>query len=447
MTAPLTSRRRYSNVAPAALLNTGINASDTAYALTTGTGFPPTPFPLILDFDGAAEEAVLVTGMSGANVTNCTRGYDGTTAQSHSVGATCVHGMIAKDAEEASQHTSSTGAHGTASPIVGTTDAQTLTNKTISSSKLLATPTDPAVKAQAAGTGAAQLFEAYDAAGTGLLFRVGRAGDLLVSPNDPNRKPIVAKAEAAQVVSLIEAQDNVGSALWVVDAKGRIFHKPSDQTQPAVKHVRPSSSSGVYLQLRDETDSTDQLSVNNAGEITNAARIALRGSGSANPIQFPLDASKFKVDSNGNIVAAGSLTADTVIADDVVRRVARFSDGSGPSGGATEVVGNTHAYPVVGGRRYSVRVLVTTTAASGVTIRQVTARVSSGTVTNTSQLIEAMQRSYAGGNASRDDMTFEGEFVAGATATWNIALGVSTEGGAGLTTITTSVVTVYEVGV
>lgn len=176
MTAPLTTRRHYSNGAPQATLNTGINASATTFLLSTATGWPALPFPLILDYQGAAEEVVLVTAMSGATVTNCTRGYDGEAAQSHSVGAVCVHGIIAKDAEEASQHTSSSGAHGATSALVGKDDAVTLTNKTIQSSTHQATTTDPAVRAKANATGSAPAILATDSTGATTLFQVPKTG-------------------------------------------------------------------------------------------------------------------------------------------------------------------------------------------------------------------------------------------------------------------------------
>jgi hypothetical protein len=176
MTAPLNTRRHYVNGAPQATLGTGINAAVATFALSTGTGWPATPFPLILDFAGAAEEVVLIKAMGGATVTDCTRGYDGTTAQAHSVGALCVHGIIAKDAEEASQHTSAVAAHGATSALVGKDDAQTLTNKTISSSTHQATATDPAVNAKAAATGSAPVINATDSTGSTTLFQVPKTG-------------------------------------------------------------------------------------------------------------------------------------------------------------------------------------------------------------------------------------------------------------------------------
>lgn len=322
MTAPLTTRRHYVNGAPQATLNTGINASATTFALSTGTGWPATPFPLILDFEGAAEEVALITAMSGATVTNCTRGYDGTSAQAHSVGADCVHGIIAKDAEEASQHTSVSAAHGTASPIVGTTDAQTLTNKTVSSSKLLATSTDPGAKLQAAASGSAPQLLALDSAGVTTVAQIGRTGATVISPTDPAVVPVTAKMAAAQTASGLEVQSSAGSPLWLADAKGRIVHRPSDLTSAAVKHVPPSAAAATYLQLRNSADSSDQFLLSVFGEILNAAKVWLRGISTDDPIRYPLDGSKFKVDQNGDqttqaLTVQGVLTVDPTKASNV----------------------------------------------------------------------------------------------------------------------------------
>ena len=365
MTAPLTTRRRYVNSAPQATLPVGINAAVTTFALSTGTGFPPTPFVLFLDYLGAAEEVVLVTGLSGATVTACTRGYDGSSAQSHSANAPCVHGISAASAEEASLHTSSTGAHGTASPIVGTTDAQTITNKTISSSKALATATDPGLKTQAASTGTAQQIRVVDSADSVQLFRVGRGGDVLISPNDAAAVPLVARGFTAQTANLVEVQNVGASKLWVADASGRIVHKPA--AYPAYKFVPPDTTSANFLQLRDSADAADQFLLTTDGQIPSAAKIWLRGFFTDDPLRYPVDGSKFRVDQNGSVRGQDTVTRIAGPAQNAVATSAVSAETKDTG------VGDV-TFTAVTGRKYRVRFVcragaVSATATCDVTIR------------------------------------------------------------------------------
>ena len=125
-------RRYFSSTAQRTTLSAGIGAGDTVITLGAVTGFPPTkPFTLVLDPDTASEEIVEVTGGSGTSLV-VTRGVDGTAAVSHSAGAVVWHGMTARDLDEPNAHVNaSSGVHGVSGYVVGTTDSQTLTNKTI----------------------------------------------------------------------------------------------------------------------------------------------------------------------------------------------------------------------------------------------------------------------------------------------------------------------------
>lgn len=71
-------------------LAASILATDTTIQLTSTSGFPTTGYVTIDN-----SEVVLYTGISGANLTGCTRGADGTSAAPHSLGVTVGATIVA----------------------------------------------------------------------------------------------------------------------------------------------------------------------------------------------------------------------------------------------------------------------------------------------------------------------------------------------------------------
>lgn len=124
----------YSNTSVQTTLGGNISNSATSFTVAATTGFPAsTPFVLALDYGAATEELVSVTGVAGTTLT-VTRGFSGTSAQSHSIGAVVRHVVNAQDLTDFRTHEASTGAvHGLTGSIVGTSDTQTLGNKTLTS--------------------------------------------------------------------------------------------------------------------------------------------------------------------------------------------------------------------------------------------------------------------------------------------------------------------------
>lgn len=123
--------RNFSSTAAQTTLSAGVDATATTLAVSSTTGFPAVPFILAVDAGAAAQELVLVTAVAGLNLT-VTRAYDSTVAAAHSTGAVVTHSHAGMDFREANTHVNaSTGAHGVTGSVVGTTDIQTLTNKTL----------------------------------------------------------------------------------------------------------------------------------------------------------------------------------------------------------------------------------------------------------------------------------------------------------------------------
>ena len=123
--------------------------SYTSFVVASTSGFAASfPYTLLIDPDTNKEEVVTVTAGTGTTLT-VTRGQDSTQAVAHSAGATVRHAVSARDFRELQTHIAARGydadsaimtniethVHGLGSgdgSVVGTTKAQTLSGKTMS---------------------------------------------------------------------------------------------------------------------------------------------------------------------------------------------------------------------------------------------------------------------------------------------------------------------------
>lgn len=130
--------RKYSSRSQQTTLSGALTSSGTSATVVSGTSLlggatisAGQTFTVVIDPDTALEEIVDVTAVS-TNTLTIVRGIDGSSGVAHSAGAVVRHMAIGRDYREANTHIeASSGVHGLTGSVVGTTDTQTLTNKTI----------------------------------------------------------------------------------------------------------------------------------------------------------------------------------------------------------------------------------------------------------------------------------------------------------------------------
>ena len=131
--------RKYSSRSQQTTLTGALTSSGTSATVVSGSAIlggttisAGETFTAVIDPDTALEEIVDVTAVS-TNTLTITRGVDGSTGQAHSAGAVVRHMAIGRDYREANTHIEATTGHGATGAVVGTTNTQTLTNKTLTS--------------------------------------------------------------------------------------------------------------------------------------------------------------------------------------------------------------------------------------------------------------------------------------------------------------------------
>jgi len=133
--------RNYRSLAEPKTLSGNVSNVATQITLNNVTGLPSPPYVLVLNPDTASEEAVLVTtdqtGVTSPTLKVSRAIETGATAQSHTSGDEVRHMIVGSDLQLVHDHLdNTTTAHGVTGAVVGTTNTQTLTNKTLTSPKI-----------------------------------------------------------------------------------------------------------------------------------------------------------------------------------------------------------------------------------------------------------------------------------------------------------------------
>lgn len=271
--------RNYSNITNVGSLSGAIGTGETTLPISGGwSNLPAFPFYIIVDRGNALEECMLATG-GNATALDVTRGYDGSPASSHGTSATVEHAVLAEFFNKADQHVeASTNVHGLSggAAVVGTSQTQTLTNKTINASIVsLAHSTSPAA------TQAVQVAADAATARDGFVWS----------------KTAGATGAAFKAVS-------TGTTRFTVDADGKVQLNSTTGSDKALS-IQQSGTERTFIQ-NDGTADFGLQAASSAGD-----RVTIR----TRPTQSPLlikdesAANLFTVGPTGNVVAAGSVAA------------------------------------------------------------------------------------------------------------------------------------------
>jgi len=137
--------RKYSSRSQQTTLSAALTSSATTATVVSGSSLlggvtvsAGETFTVVIDPDTALEEIVDITAVS-TNTLTIVRGIDGSSGQAHSAGAIVRHMAIGRDYREANTHIEATTGHGATGAVVGTTNTQTLTNKTLTSPTITGT--------------------------------------------------------------------------------------------------------------------------------------------------------------------------------------------------------------------------------------------------------------------------------------------------------------------
>lgn len=292
------ARREYKGAATPTTISAGITNSATSVSITDATNWPTGSFSFVIDPGLAGEEKLLATSRSGTVITVTTRGYDNTTAASHSAGAITYPVPTAIDFDEANALVTTIGTLGTGVATFLQTPssanfAAALTDETGSGSSVFATlPTFGATGVKFAGStsGTTTVLSGATAGTSSLTLPV--ATDTLVGKATTDtltnktltapiiNNPKISKAYTAKTAAYTFASGDENALFSMNNAATQQFNIPTDATfafadgtefdvfwvtgagQPTIGATTPGTTTVIST---GATSATPKLRVANSG--------------------------------------------------------------------------------------------------------------------------------------------------------------------------------------